>query len=162
MTLYKNIWLKMCFAPLLIMAVAPHIGAQEPEPISSLCQEDNNRKLKCEDDRECVFKFRVSIQNFFTTYEAPMPISMSPARYPQKCLHRSHKEEVVNLTYDVLPNGEPTNLNVLNSSNNCFDRAARNSIRKLRFKETSKGHICVPWTVRFPRETLSDAAGRRF
>jgi len=131
--------------------------------VSSLCQPEDVENVTCDDDpRECAHKVNVAIGDFFETYEVPTPNSFPSLKYPQKCLHRSYQTEIVNLSYDVLPNGKPDKVRVLNSTNKCFDRSARNHIRKLKFKKSGSGHSCIPWTLTFKRKALTDASGNSY
>lgn len=132
------------------------------EVISSLCHPDDIQALKCEDDRDCGFKVNALIIDFYKAYEIPRSITIHPLKYPQKCLHRSYKEEAVNLSYTVLPDSKPTDILVLNSTNECFDKAARNHVRKLKFKSSANGYTCMPITLSYGRHALSDSSGNSY
>ena len=119
--------------------------------------------VTCDDDpRECASKVNVAIGSFFETYKVPEPKSLPSLKYPQKCLYRSYQTEIVNLSYDVLPNGKPDKVRVLNSTNDCLDRSARNHIRKLSFEKSIDGYACIPWTLTFKRQALIDSSGNSY
>jgi len=164
MRVYNTCLLKLSASFFLSLIISNPAFSEDGDPdiVSSLCGPSDVENMTCEDERECAFKLQSSIEKFFLTYQVPTPENLSAMRYPQKCLYRSYQEEAVNITFDILPTGKPKNVEVLNSSNECFDRSARNHVRRMRFHETQTGHSCVPWTMSFKRPTLSDASGASY
>jgi hypothetical protein len=137
--------------------------AQVPgEIISSLCRSDDLQTVSYDDSRECAFKVRSSIIRFFDEYEVPLPKQLPSLKYPQKCLYQSYTEEVVNLSYEIDLTGKSHQIRILNSSNDCFNKAARNYIRKLKFDTSLTGYSCVPWSLLFRRHTLTDSGGNKY
>lgn len=133
------------------------------EVISSLCATKTIAKLECQDDdRDCVFKTTTLITDFLNDYEIPALTNIPGLRYPEKCIYRSHKEEAVNIVFDVSPKGKVINVRVLNSSNNCFDRKARNYARRFAFKSSADGFECLPVSAKFKRPPVSDSTGNSY
>ena len=160
-----NLPLKAILVSSVVILFASSAWAQDDllKTVSSLCQPEDVENVTCDDDpRECANKVHVAIGGFFENYEVPMPVSLPSLKYPQKCLHRSYQTEIVNLSYDVLPNGKPVKVRVLNGTNECFDRSARNYIRKLKFEKSSDGYSCIPWTLTFKRTNLTDSSGNSY
>lgn len=150
---------------LLVLISTSPVLAQDSsyERVSSLCKPADIQHVECKDDpRACAFTIRTSIERFFENYLVPLPEVLPSFRYPKNCLYRSYKTEVVNLSFDIRSNGKPINVKVLNTSNDCFSKSARNHIRKLRYESSNKGYSCVPWTLSISRQNLTDSSGNTY
>lgn len=60
-------------------------------------------------------------------------------RYPEKCMASAKQEEVVQLVYDVSPDGVPENIRVAETTNRCLNRAAIQALARWRYEADGKG-----------------------
>ena len=54
--------------------------------------------------------------------------------YPEECKTDAAPEEIVTIEFDVLPHGLTTNITVIESTNECFNDAAKRSIGRWKFQ----------------------------
>lgn len=137
-------------------------GDFQPEKISSICARSDTNAIKCEDVRDCAFKIETLISGFLAEYDIPNITEHYALKYPQKCLHRSYQKETVNLVFEIRENGTATNVRVISSSNSCFDRTARNHLRRQRFVKSTNGFICIPASLTYTRKPNVDASGNSY
>lgn len=62
------------------------------------------------------------------------PLVRIPPQYPERCQNRASSEEFVVLQFDVDPTGQPTNIEVIDSSSSCFNRAATRSVERWKYQ----------------------------
>lgn len=67
-----------------------------------------------------------------TIVPAKLTRAASP-KYPERCAAGSRKAEGVSVAFDVTVEGRPTNANVADSSNSCFNDAAKDTVYRMRF-----------------------------
>ncbi len=137
-------------------------GESKTPKFSSLCSSADLEKLQCENERDCAFKTEDMISLFLSRTQIPKIKKPVRLKYPRKCYHRSYERETVNLVFEVNQNGAVSNVQILNSSNECFDRQARNNLRKLKFENSNQSFKCMPWTVSFTRNKITDSSGNRY
>ena len=142
--------------------ICAYAGELQPEKISSICARSDINKINCEDVRDCAFKTEAVISDFLAKYETPNITKHYALKYPRKCLHRSYQKETVNMVFEVQEDGAAINVRVISSSNNCFDKAARNYLRHQKFAKSKNGFICIPATLTYMRKPLVDASGNRY
>ncbi|MEM9014215.1 MAG: hypothetical protein AAGB02_03815 [Pseudomonadota bacterium] len=59
--------------------------------------------------------------------------------YPWRCFEKANEEEFSAVTFDVSPKGKAKNIDLLQSSNNCFNKYAKKSVKQIRYGETEEG-----------------------
>lgn len=62
------------------------------------------------------------------------PLVRIPPQYPERCMNRAAAEEVVTLQFDVTPDGQTTNIQAINSTNSCLNRAAVRSVERWKYQ----------------------------
>jgi len=146
----KN-WRGLCF--LSAMMVSSSVAFAEnstAETVSTLCSPADVSEVKCDSASECALKTHKAIRAFAEKYDVPAASSFTPLEYPKWCYpYGTDKIHTVNLSYDVLPSGRPDNAQVLNSSDDCFNRAAVKHIKKIKFDKTASGYSCIPASLTF-------------
>lgn len=89
------------------------------------------------------------------------PAKRVPPRFPDKCQSRAHREEIVVLEFSVDKNGDTKNVIVIDSTNDCFDRAARQSVRQWKYEpKTIDGEPVERNGVRVEIKFILEGAGR--
>ncbi len=58
------------------------------------------------------------------------PLTRIPPRFPAKCLETMEEREDVTLIFDVSKEGKPIKIQVLESTNSCFNKAAINAVKE--------------------------------
>lgn len=135
---------------ILISSAVAHAENSATETVSSLCSPADISELTCDSASECAVKTQNAIRTFAEKYDVPAASSFTPLEYPKWCYpYGTDKVHTVNLSYNVLPNGRSEGAQILNSSNDCFNRAAVKHIKKIRFEKTASGYSCVPASLTF-------------
>lgn len=62
------------------------------------------------------------------------PLVRIPPQYPERCQARAGSRETVFLQFDVTPEGTTTNIQVVDSTNSCFNRAASRSVERWKYQ----------------------------
>lgn len=62
------------------------------------------------------------------------PIKRLPPRYPDRCQAKAFHEEFVNVQFDVTVEGRTQNIEVIESTNDCFSSSAARSVRKWKYE----------------------------
>ncbi len=62
------------------------------------------------------------------------PLVRIPPQYPERCMSRAAASESVLLQFDVTPEGQTTNIRVVESSNSCLNRAAVRSVERWKYQ----------------------------
>lgn len=76
----------------------------------------------------------LSIGSGFNPDRDAQPLVRIPPQYPERCMSRADDREVVNVTFDVTPDGQTTNITVLDSTNSCLNRAAIRSVERWKYQ----------------------------
>ena len=143
-------------------ATAALAGEGEASKLSSICSVEDIETLLCEDNRDCAFKTSKIISKFLNENGIPKIKKTYTLSYPGKCFNRSYPRETVNLVFAIKPNGKVTNVQLLNSSNKCFNKKAKNHLKRIKFETSNQGYSCIPWTLSFPRKASSDSSGNKY
>ena len=61
------------------------------------------------------------------------PLVRIPPEFPEECLAEADQKEVVTIEFDVTSVGATVNIRILNSTNDCFDKAAIRSVERWRY-----------------------------
>ena len=77
---------------------------------------------------------KLNVGTGFNPDRDAQPLVRIPPQYPQRCLSRASAEERVSLEFDVTPEGQTTNINVIDSTNSCLNRAASRSVEKWKYQ----------------------------
>lgn len=80
------------------------------------------------------FDAGVEIGSAFNPDRDAQPLVRVPPEYPQKCASRHRDRETVALQFDVTPQGQVTNVEVVQSSNSCFNRSAVRSAERWKYQ----------------------------
>ena len=62
------------------------------------------------------------------------PLVRIPPQYPERCQTRAGSKETVFLQFDVTPDGTTTNIQVIDSTNSCFNSAASRSVERWKYQ----------------------------
>lgn len=62
------------------------------------------------------------------------PLVRIPPQFPDRCQSRADSEEIVVVQFDVTPDGQTTNIEAVDSSNSCFNRAAIRSVERWKYQ----------------------------
>lgn len=62
------------------------------------------------------------------------PLVRIPPQFPDRCQGRASSEERVLLQFDVTPEGTTTNIEVIDSTNSCFNRSASRSVERWKYQ----------------------------
>lgn len=76
----------------------------------------------------------LSIGSGFNPDRDAQPLVRIPPQFPERCQGRAGGRETVVLQFDVTPEGQTTNIQVVDSSNRCFDRAASRSVERWKYQ----------------------------
>jgi len=76
----------------------------------------------------------LSIGSGFNPDRDAQPLVRIPPQYPERCQSRSSDRETVLLEFDVTPEGQTTNIRVVDSSSSCFNRAASRSVERWKYQ----------------------------
>ena len=76
----------------------------------------------------------LSIGSGFNPDRDAQPLVRIPPQYPERCQSRSDDRETVLLEFDVTPEGQTTNIRVVDSSSSCFNRAAARSVERWKYQ----------------------------
>ena len=68
------------------------------------------------------------------------PIKRVPPRFPGDCIEGMSETEQISLRFDVDPSGKPQHIEVIDSTNTCFDNTAINAVSRWEYQpKTSNG-----------------------
>ncbi len=76
----------------------------------------------------------LSIGSGFNPDRDAQPLVRIPPQYPDRCMSRAGPSESVVVQFDVTPEGQTTNANVVDSSNSCLNRAAVRSVERWKYQ----------------------------
>lgn len=62
------------------------------------------------------------------------PLVRIPPQFPDRCQSRASDEEIVVVQFDVTPDGQTTNIEAIDSTNSCFNRAAIRSVERWKYQ----------------------------
>jgi len=62
------------------------------------------------------------------------PLVRIPPQFPDRCQSRADNEETVVVQFDVTPDGQTTNIEAVDSTNSCFNRAAIRSVERWKYQ----------------------------
>ena len=62
------------------------------------------------------------------------PLVRIPPQYPERCMTRADARETVFLQFDVTPDGQTTNIQVVDSTNSCLNSAAVRSVERWKYQ----------------------------
>lgn len=72
------------------------------------------------------------------------PLVRIPPQYPQRCQGRARPVETVVVEFDVTPEGSVVDPRVVDSTNNCFDRAAMRAVEQWRYQPRIVNEVAQP------------------
>ncbi len=76
----------------------------------------------------------LNIGSGFNPDRDAQPLVRIPPQFPDRCQGRADTEERVSLRFDVTPDGQTTNIEVIDSTNSCFNRAAARSVERWKYQ----------------------------
>lgn len=76
----------------------------------------------------------LSIGSGFNPDRDAQPLVRIPPQYPERCQARAGARETVFLQFDVTPDGTTTNIEVVDSTNSCFNREAARSVERWKYQ----------------------------
>lgn len=76
----------------------------------------------------------LNIGSGFNPDRDAQPLVRIPPQFPDRCQGRAGAEERVSLRFDVTPDGQTTNIEVVDSTNSCFNRAASRSVERWKYQ----------------------------
>jgi len=86
----------------------------------------------------------VDIGTGFNPDRDAQPLVRIPPQYPQRCMSRAAARESVVVEFDVTPEGTVVNTRVLESTNSCFNRAARRAVERWRYNPKIVDNVAQP------------------
>lgn len=72
------------------------------------------------------------------------PLVRIPPQYPPQCMDHARDVETVVVELNVTPEGTVINVNVVNSTNRCFDRAAIRAVERWRYAPRIVDNVAQP------------------
>jgi len=81
------------------------------------------------------------------------PLVRIPPQYPQRCMARANPLETVIVQFDVTPQGNVVNAEVVNSTNRCLNRAAIQAVQRWKYQPKIVDDVAQP---RFGVQTAID------
>lgn len=76
----------------------------------------------------------LNIGSGFNPDRDAQPLVRIPPQFPDRCQSRASSEERVVLQFDVTPDGQTTNIQAIDSTNSCFNRAAIRSVERWKYQ----------------------------
>ena len=76
----------------------------------------------------------LNIGSGFNPDRDAQPLVRIPPQFPERCQSRANDEERVSLRFDVTPDGQTTNIEVIDSTNSCFNRSAARSVERWKYQ----------------------------
>ena len=76
----------------------------------------------------------LSIGSGFNPDRDAQPLVRIPPQYPERCMTRAKASESVLVQFDVTPDGQTTNIQTVESSNSCLNRAAERSVERWKYQ----------------------------
>ena len=76
----------------------------------------------------------LSIGSGFNPDRDAQPLVRIPPQYPERCMSRASSSESVLVQFDVTPDGQTTNIQTVESSNSCLNRAAERSVERWKYQ----------------------------
>ena len=76
----------------------------------------------------------LNIGSGFNPDRDAQPLVRIPPQFPDRCQGRAGGSETVAMQFDVTPDGQTTNVQVLDSTNSCFNSAARRSVERWKYQ----------------------------
>lgn len=76
----------------------------------------------------------LNIGSGFNPDRDAQPLVRIPPQYPERCMGRAAASESVAVQFDVTPDGQTTNIEVVDSSNSCLNRAATRSVERWKYQ----------------------------
>lgn len=76
----------------------------------------------------------LSIGSGFNPDRDAQPLVRIPPQYPERCMGRADASESVAVQFDVTPDGQTTNIEVVQTSNSCLNRAAVRSVQRWKYQ----------------------------
>lgn len=76
----------------------------------------------------------LNIGSGFNPDRDAQPLVRIPPQYPERCMGRASAQESVLLQFDVTPDGQTTNIEVVDSTNSCLNRAAMRSVERWKYQ----------------------------
>ncbi len=72
------------------------------------------------------------------------PLVRIPPQYPQRCMTRADPVETVVLQFDVTPEGNVVNPEVIDSTNSCLNRAAIRAVQRWKYNPKIVDQVAQP------------------
>lgn len=72
------------------------------------------------------------------------PLVRIPPQYPERCMSRADNLETVVVQFDVTPEGQTTNITVIDSTNSCLNRAAIRSVERWKYQPKIVDNVAEP------------------
>ncbi|WDI32245.1 energy transducer TonB [Hyphococcus flavus] len=76
----------------------------------------------------------LNIGSGFNPDRDAQPLVRIPPQYPERCMGRASASESVSVQFDVTPDGQTTNIQVVDTSNSCLNRAATRSVERWKYQ----------------------------
>jgi periplasmic protein TonB len=76
----------------------------------------------------------LNIGSGFNPDRDAQPLVRIPPQYPDRCQGRAGARESVVLQFDVTPDGQTTNIQVIDTTNSCFNSSARRSVERWKYQ----------------------------
>ena len=90
-------------------------------------------KVQPQEDLETTFTFTFDAETATDDFDA-RPLSRTQLGYPEKCFAGADAREMVTVEFDVSTDGKPAALRVIQSTNDCLNRTALDSIEQWRYR----------------------------
>ena len=80
------------------------------------------------------FDTNVDIGTGFNPDRDAQPLVRIPPQYPDRCQGRSGTRETVRVQFDVNPQGQTLNIQVIDTTSSCFNRAAIRAVERWKYQ----------------------------
>ncbi|MEM6649397.1 MAG: TonB family protein [Pseudomonadota bacterium] len=107
---------------------------EPPPPPPAINQADFTPSVDGVEAAVPTFDRSVNIQGTFNPDREAQPLVRIPPEYPQRCASRHRESESVRLRFNVTPEGEVTDVQVVDSTQSCFNRSAIRSAQRWKYQ----------------------------
>lgn len=76
----------------------------------------------------------LNIGSGFNPDRDAQPLVRIQEQYPERCMSRASERESVTVQFDVTPEGQTTNIQVIDTTNSCFNRSVIRSVERWKYQ----------------------------
>ncbi len=107
---------------------------QPPPPPPAISKADFEPAVDGVSAQAPKFDTKIELGSGFNPDRDAQPLVRIPPRYPDRCVDRHKKTEIVAIEFDVTPQGQVINVRIVSSTNPCFDRASIRAAERWKYQ----------------------------